>query len=274
MKAIHKHNGIYNGADGRKSLYDLEVPEAWSGKLIVFTHGLMGFKDWGAWNLVSAYFCKLGFAFLKYNLSHNGATTAVAEDFPDKEAFSKDTYSKQCNDLRAILDLVEKLLKPLPEICLIGHSKGGAISLLTLPDPRVAKVATWASISSIEERFPTGQALQEWKEKGFRILKNGRTGDELKVAYDEYLDFQQNRDKLMIQSILEHSEKPVFIAHGAEDKSVSPENGKKLAKWSGTKLSLIPETAHTFGSYHPYDRDELPPELLKLCRETARFFLH
>jgi hypothetical protein len=45
-------NGIYKGADGRESLYDLLLPDSWQGDLILFVHGFMGFKDWGAWNVV------------------------------------------------------------------------------------------------------------------------------------------------------------------------------------------------------------------------------
>ncbi|NBP30017.1 MAG: alpha/beta hydrolase, partial [Flavobacteriia bacterium] len=56
-------NGIYKGTDGRESLYDLFQPEDWQGDLILFVHGFMGFKDWGAWNLVATYFEQQGFAF-------------------------------------------------------------------------------------------------------------------------------------------------------------------------------------------------------------------
>ena len=40
-------NGIYKGAQGRKSLFDLSIPENYNGHLIVFIHGFMGCKDVG-----------------------------------------------------------------------------------------------------------------------------------------------------------------------------------------------------------------------------------
>ena len=45
-------NQIYTGANGRKSLLDIVVPVNFNGRLILFIHGYMGYKDWGCWNLV------------------------------------------------------------------------------------------------------------------------------------------------------------------------------------------------------------------------------
>ena len=51
-------NRIYTGSNGRQSLIDLELPENFNGNLVVFVHGFMGFKDWGAWHLVQEFFTK------------------------------------------------------------------------------------------------------------------------------------------------------------------------------------------------------------------------
>ena len=49
-------NATYVGANERLGLIDLEVPRNFNRKMIVFLHGFMGFKDWGAWSLVQNYF--------------------------------------------------------------------------------------------------------------------------------------------------------------------------------------------------------------------------
>ena len=49
---LHLRNAIYIGSNKRASLFDLEIPEDYNGNLIVFIHGYMGFKDWGAWNIL------------------------------------------------------------------------------------------------------------------------------------------------------------------------------------------------------------------------------
>ncbi len=47
-----KKSEKYLGSNGRFSLLDLSLPEDFNGELLVFAHGYMGYKDWGAWKLV------------------------------------------------------------------------------------------------------------------------------------------------------------------------------------------------------------------------------
>ena len=95
---IKLNNEIYTGAKGRESLFDLTVPTNWNNKLIIFLHGYMGYKDWGCWNLVQAYFNNYEYGFLKYNVSHNGGTVENPIDFSDLEAFSENTYMNEIRD--------------------------------------------------------------------------------------------------------------------------------------------------------------------------------
>ena len=88
-------NEIFQGADGKESLIDLIIPENFNGKLIVFVHGYMGFKDWGCWPMVEQFFVENGYAFCKYNISHNGCSVDSPTDFVDLESFGKNTYSKR-----------------------------------------------------------------------------------------------------------------------------------------------------------------------------------
>ena len=44
------------------------------GPLIIFCHGYKGFKDWGAWPLLSEALAASGFVVIKFNFSHNGGT--------------------------------------------------------------------------------------------------------------------------------------------------------------------------------------------------------
>ena len=155
-------NAIYEGAEGKQSLYDLVIPEDWNGKLIVFIHGYMGYKDWGCWNLVSDYFSSKGFGFLKYNVSHNGGTLDNPIDFDDLEAFSRNNYVYELQDLEAIMNVIQGEFVNVPDIYLIGHSRGGGIALLESDNGFVNKICTWAAISSIESRFPKGEELERW----------------------------------------------------------------------------------------------------------------
>ena len=265
------NNATYLGADGRSALIDLELPNKFNGNIILFLHGFMGFKDWGAWHLVQDYFVGHGFGFCKFNTSHNGGTVENGVDFPDPEAFGMNTYSKEIFDVKSVLEWLDKQLDEFT-VHIIGHSKGGAVSLLCgFQFDAIKSVSTWASIASIGERFPEGDSMTLWKRQGVRYIKNGRTLQQLPQQIDLYEDYKQNQDAYDIESICKKYSKPIFIAHGANDTSVSMDNGVRLAEWTGTKLQVIPEADHVFESKHPWNSDCLPSALLHLCSLTADF---
>lgn len=273
MKEINSRNQIYIGSNDRKSLVDLTIPTSFNGKLIVFIHGYMGYKDWGCWHLVEKFYTDLGFGFCKYNVSHNGGTIDNPIDFSDLKAFGENNYSKELNDLQQVLNWLEIQLTTLPDIYLIGHSRGGGIALLTAFDPRVKKIATWATICDIEKRFPEGKQLQVWKTQGIRYVENGRTLQKMPNNYSQYEDFQTNKDKLNIEKACLHSTKTTFVVHGDQDTSVEIEEGRHIAIWLKTRLFEIEDANHTFGATQPWLDPDMPEHLMKVCEITCGFFL-
>ncbi|PIE86708.1 MAG: alpha/beta hydrolase, partial [Bacteroidetes bacterium] len=179
MQRISETNMKYTGASGRASLYDLSIPENWNRQLIIFSHGYMGYKDWGAWNLMESYFVARGFGFLKYNVSHNGGTAENGVDFPDLQSFSENSYSKELHDMERIIDLAQEKVKNIEEIILLGHSRGGGMVLLQSQHPSVSNIIALAPISDIGKRFPTGEALEKWKSEGVYYKMNGRTQQQM-----------------------------------------------------------------------------------------------
>jgi len=272
MKPIALTNKIYIGSDQRKSLIDLTIPEDFNQKIIVFTHGFMGYKDWGCWNLVEDFFTKKGYGFCKYNASHNGGTAENGIDFPDLEAFALNTYSKELFDLQQVLNWVEKEVNFTPDFYLIGHSRGGGITLLNQQDPRIKKISTWAAISSIEKRFPEGKQLKVWQTQGTKYVVNSRTNQKMPTKYSQYEDFIANREKLDIQKACETSTTPTLVFHGDEDTSVDIEEGREIASWLKSRLFEIEEGNHTFGATQPWESNELPEQLSKICELTESFF--
>ncbi len=265
-------NKIFIGSNNKKSLYDLVVPDDWNGRLIIFIHGYMGYKDWGAWNLVQDYFTNEKYGFLKYNVSHNGGTLKNPIDFDDLTSFAENNYSKEIADFEAILSLVEGEFEKTPDIYLIGHSRGGGIALLQSENRLVKKIATWAAISSIENRYPKGKDLVHWKEKGVYFRKNGRTNQEMPHNYSQYEDFLKNKQRLNIEAYCRKSKKPTALFHGKDDVSVSIKEGENLASWLGTSLTVIQDTQHTFDSKQPWKKNTLPLKLKEVCEKTLLFF--
>ncbi len=273
MKELILKNQIYTGSNNRQSLVDLTIPADYVEKIIVFCHGHMGYKDWGAWNLVEKFYTNLGFGFCKYNVSHNGGTISEPIDFSDLNAFGENNYSKELYDLQQVLNWLEEQVSPLPDIYLIGHSRAGGIALLSSSDPRIKKIATWASICDIEKRFPEGKQLQVWKTQGTRYIENSRTHQKMPHFYSQYEDFEANKDKLNIEKACLACKIPVFVVHGDADTSVDIEESRLISSWLKTRLFEIEESNHTFGATQPWESPELPEHLEKVCHITLGFFL-
>ena len=273
MHLSFKKNERYLGASQRESLYDLAIPSNWNKKLIIFSHGYMGFKDWGAWNLLQDAFVEQSFGFLKYNVSHNGGTPDQPIDFSDLDAFARNTYSKELEDLDAILALTSTI-ENLQEIYLLGHSRGGGIVLLQSKHPRVSKIAVLAPISSIEKRFPSGDALKQWQEEGVRFITNGRTQQEMPHHFEQYEDFVANAERLNIERCVREARVPICVIHGDQDTSVNISEGEEIAAWAGVELIRIEGEQHTFGAQEPWNEKRLPLGLTKATAHLIAFFTY
>ncbi|MBU2020213.1 MAG: alpha/beta fold hydrolase [Bacteroidetes bacterium] len=263
----------YLGYNGRVSLLDLNIPTIFNGKLIVFAHGFMGYKDWGAWQLVENYFLRLGFGFCKFNFSHNGTTPDSPTTFTDFEAFSINSYWTEYQDFQAVLNTLSATLHPFPEVYLIGHSQGGSMALLQVEDPRVKKIASWAAVAQLHNRFPKNEQLAEWEKDGFKSRVNGRTGQVLSQKYCIYKDFLDHENELTIKSKLLQTHKPLLFVHGTNDQSVPFSEMNCLVEWTGQKGRGIHGANHTFHSKEPWENVYLPQHLEEVCRHTAAFFL-
>ncbi len=273
MEEKNLQNQIYIGSNNRESVVDLFTPSNFNGKLILFIHGYMGYKDWGCWNLVQKFYTDLGFGFCKFNMSHNGGTVENPIDFSDLEAFGENNYSKEVFDVQQVLNWLETQFETLPDIYLIGHSRGGGIALLTASDKRVTKISTWAAICDIEKRFPEGTPLKVWKTQGKRYVENGRTNQKMPNNYSQYENFDENRDALNIEEACKNSTKTTFVVHGDIDTSVDIEESRNIASWLKTRLFEIEDAEHTFGASQPWNENEMPEHLQKVCEITCGFFL-
>ena len=97
-------------------------------------------------------FAKAGFCFIKFNFSHNGGTMENPIDFPDLEAFGNNNYTKELDDLDAVISWSQIHFKnnskiSKENITLIGHSRGGGIAILKSSlDNRITKlIRCWLS---------------------------------------------------------------------------------------------------------------------------------
>lgn len=246
--------------------------------IVIFCHGYKGFKDWGAWNLMAERIAQEGFCFVKFNFSHNGGTVDQPIDFPDLEAFGQNNYTKELDDLADVIDWVELRFKNNPiidtsRIYLIGHSRGGGISVLkAAEDTRVAKLVTLASVCDFAKRTATIGNLEQWRKDGVTYIENGRTKQQMPHYYQFYEDFVSNKERLNIEAAVKKITIPHLIAHGIDDSSVKFHEAEALHSWNkNSQLLSIKNCDHVFNSKHPWTKSELSNELQFLTNKTIDF---
>lgn len=269
---------VYKGADGREALYDYTFEDTEAKKpLVLFIHGFKGFKDWGAFPLVSNEIAQKGYIAAKINLSHNGTTIDQPVDFADLEAFGRNTFSKEFFDVKQLLDLLLKDAEIIQhwngkDVVLIGHSRGGGLAMLyAAHDSRVTQVVTWAAVADLESRFTQNQ-IDHWLNEGVIYIPNARTNQEMPLYSSLIDDFKANEPLFNIQRAVEKLEIPQLIIHGTNDETVNVSDAEKIAQWNpNAEQFIIVDADHTFGAKQPLGSDVMP-EFTKLAlNETLQF---
>ena len=269
---INQSNITIDGSDNRPILIDTTFNQNnVRRKVVVFSHGFKGFKDWGPFNKVATQFAKNDFTFVKFNFSHNGTTIENPIDFVDLDSFGNNNFCKELDDLGFVLDWVEENLNP-KEISLFGHSRGGGISMLkTAEDKRINKVISWASPSDFTSRM-LKEKIAVWKEKGVAFIYNGRTKQNMPMYYQFYENCIANRYRINIKMAVEGMQIPQLIIHGSDDPTVKIEEAKNLNKWnSKSQLHIIGGANHVLGGFHPYNLDKFPTQLKEAIDVTIDF---
>jgi pimeloyl-ACP methyl ester carboxylesterase len=254
---------------------DLSFRDINADKLVIFCHGYKGYKDWGCWNLVADLFDENGFKFLKFNFSHNGGTIDNPIDFPDLDAFSKNNYSLEVQDVSRVINYIKESKAEeyrFKELYIIGHSRGGGIATITAGnDKSISKLVTWASVSDFSNRFPDEIEIAKWKKEGIRYVENKRTKQMMPHLYQFHNDFIQNKAKLNIKKSLEKFNGKTLICHGSLDLAVHHQNASNLYNWGKFTEFYKIRTNHTFGAKHPWLDLELPSDLKDICLKTIGF---
>jgi len=275
-----KKNLILERKNKKPIIYDIFYKETNTQKpVIIFCHGYKGFKDWGAWNLVAKQFFDEGFFFIKFNFSNNGGTIENPVDFDDLEAFANNNFSKELEDLDAVINLISlnnnfnNELNPF-NISLIAHSRGAGIILIKASeDKRVKSVITWGGVSDFKSRFSIGSShFNNWKEKGIIFIENSRTKQKMPHYFQFFEDFMNNEERLTIELAVKKIKVPMLIIQGSADATVMEEEAKLLHQWNPeSKLKVIEKADHSFGARHPWTRKNLPKDLKKVVENSISF---
>lgn len=242
---------------------------------IIIVHGFKGFKDWGFFPYTAEFLSKNNFFVLTFNFSHNGVGDSLTE-FTELDKFAENTFSLEISELNDIISLYfqnffgESNNQPLG---LLGHSRGGAVSLLaSVKEKRISAITAWAAVSAFD-RYSNRQK-EEMKKNGFISLLNSRTKQLMKVNVSLLEDLEKNIDSsLNIINSVKLFKKPLLIAHGTEDLTVKIREGEKLFNNGEkflTEFFRVEKTGHTFGIVHPFENTN--PAFESLLQKTTDFF--
>ncbi|SDX10621.1 Dienelactone hydrolase family protein [Marininema mesophilum] len=243
--------------------------------ILILCHGFKGFKDWGLFPYAAETLAKAGFAVISFNFSMNG----VGEDpstFGELEKFAQNTFSHEQEDLAHVMKGI--LLGKLPfsanmntnQIGIIGHSRGGASSLLfALDEPRIQAVALWNSVAHPDFLSPAFK--QELREKGRAYIPNARTKQQMPINATLLEDLDANPEHYDILTRLTQYDRPLLIIHGENDTSVPIDAAHHLNEASShSTLHAIPGADHTFGAVHPFQGETF--YLREALESTIDFF--
>ena len=200
----------------------------------------------------------------------------TAGDFVRGDRFGRNTYSAELDDLSRLLVALDdgRLGVPAPPaVGLLGHSRGGGITILQAASaPRIGALVTWAGIASVDRWSAAAKAA--WRKRGFVNITNSRTGQTFPLLTDLLDDIAQNGGgSLDVLAAAGRMTIPWLILHGEADETVGIEDARALYAASGratTALSVISGAGHTFGAVHPFR--SVTPELDRALAETVGFF--
>lgn len=237
---------------------------------VLILHGFKGFMHWGFFPELSRDLAEAGFVAVSLNASGSGVGEDL-ETFTEHEAFARNTYSAELEDL----ELVREHAASLPEVdadrlALLGHSRGGGVALLHAArrgDYRA--VVTWSSIEDVDRMDEATKT--EWRERGHIWIPNARTGQQHRLDLDALRDAERNREALDVLAACRRIEAPVLVVHGTEDPAVGFEASRRLIEALPNAAHVPVEGAgHTFGATHPFAGRT--PEL-EIALEATRAFL-
>jgi uncharacterized protein len=252
---------VIHGANSRPTMATINYPnENANGLLIIYLHGFKSFINWGFHPHIANELAMQGHTVVRLNFSHNGVghTLETCNDFIDLEAFGNNNFSKELQDIEALLAYMngshEKLFDNInrQNICIIGHSRGGGTAIIAAKKfDCVTKIITLNAVSNFDNLL-YGINKEKWQETGVHYIANARTNQQMPLYYQLYKDYILHQSDFDILQKVAHMQKPFLCIHAAQDETVKVNHAYKLkAENKNIQLEIIAQTGHTFGAAHP-----------------------
>ena len=121
-------------------------------------------------------------------------------EFTELEKFAGNTYSKDLEDIQAVIAEIQKHTDTAKPILLLGHSRGAGVSLIyALDHPEdIAGVISWNGIAQVDLLTPENKA--EMRATGRSYTINGRTKQMMPLDLEILEDMERNEMRFDIIS--------------------------------------------------------------------------
>ncbi len=262
-------NGLPVTADVRTVSPAAEKP------VIVVCPGFLGYKRWGFFPWTSERLATAGFHVVTISFSHSGTDDGTGMITRPGE-FASNTVSAELSDLERVLRWIDSGRLPFPAstpIGLLGHSRGGSISILAAGAfPRVRSIVTWSTPSRLD-RY-TDRRKEAWRRTGALEFSDGRSPVPLHLDYSYYEDIDANRERFDLPAAAASMKIPHLIVHGERDAAVSIREAEAFLAAPGAagprRFERIAGCGHTFGVTHPMKKPT--PALEKAVSMSIEWF--
>lgn len=239
---------------------------------VVICHGFKGFARFAFFPLLAEKLAEAGITAITFDFSGSGIGED-RENFTNPLAFTHNTFTRELDDIEAVVAEARVHGWIGGGYGLMGHSRGGGMAVLhAARDSDVKALVTWAAISHVN-RWPP-EFVADWRQRGYIDIPNARTGQTIPVSNELLREIEElGESRLNIAAAAERVRAPWLIIHGDADETVPMSEAQHLAAISGStsRLSVIEGGNHTLGGKHPLA--EVPPILERATSETVGFFL-
>jgi len=250
-------------------------PEAAVGVLLI-CHGFKGYKDYGFFPHLAQAAASAGLIAHRFNFSHSGMTNHI-DTFERPDLFERDTWRKQVDDLKAVIDAVQ--LGTLPgqakPLAIFGHSRGGLTALLTAGEPAVSEklaAVIAASSPSAASRLDPDQ-IEMLKRVGRLPSPSSRTGQTLYVGRQWQDQIDQDPAWHDPRRAIAAIRCPVMLIQGEDDTTVPVNESQDLHRARpDAKVLLIERASHTYNAPNPLPLDQKPPKETQQMIDAACAF--
>lgn len=247
---LHSERFTIESTEGLPIRGVVQAPAA-AEQLIVLVHGFKGFMEWGFFPWLAEYLVSRGLAVCRFDFSRNGVGPSL-DQFDELHLFRDDTYSRELSDL----ERVSSHLSSSPatadlRLSLLGHSRGGAVTLLAAATiPTLAAVVTWSAISSLQRWDDATVAA--WRARGHMDFPNARTGQNMQLSTAILDDLDQHRDRLDVLAAVSNLTVPLLVVHGESDETIPVDEAHRIADAArDSSMMVLGGASHTLGAIHP-----------------------